>query len=120
MITNNENKLLEVLKPVNSAKGLPNENYTTDAIFEIEKKSIFFGSWSGVGFGKDVPKIGDAYPIDYCGIPLLIVREESDKIRVFENTCRHRGMVLVRKKTTLRGTIRCPYHSWCYLSLIHI
>ena len=43
MITNNENKLLEVLKPVNSAKGLPNENYATDAIFEIEKKSIFLG-----------------------------------------------------------------------------
>jgi hypothetical protein len=23
-------------------------------------------------------------------------------------------MILVEEKTTLRSTIRCPYHSWCY------
>ncbi len=33
---------------------------------------------------------------------------------VFQNICRHRGMILVDEKKNIRGTIRCPYHSWSY------
>ena len=48
------------------------------------------------------------------GIPLLVVRDNNDTIRVFQNTCRHRGMILVERAGPIRGVIRCPYHSWCY------
>ena len=75
---------------------------------------MFFNSWSGIGFGKDLPNTGDVQPIDFLGLPLLLIRDNENIIRVFQNTCRHRGMVLISQATTLRGTIRCPYHSWCY------
>jgi len=47
-------------------------------------------------------------------IPLLILRDHEGQVRVFQNTCRHRGMILVSEPSHMRGTIRCPYHSWCY------
>lgn len=106
--------LSSVNLPVAKAKGLPNEHYLSDDIFEEEKHAIMFANWAGVGFGKDIPNSGDAIPVDFLSIPLVLIRDDEGRIRVFQNTCRHRGMILVREKTNIRGTIRCPYHSWCY------
>jgi len=63
---------------------------------------------------SDVPEIGDAKPIDFLGIPLLLVRDRENNVRVFQNSCRHRGMILVSAPKKIDGAIRCPYHSWCY------
>jgi len=104
----------QVLVPVNKAKGLPNEHYISPEMFAEEKQSVLFKNWSGVGFGVDVPNPGDAKPIDFLGMPLLMVRDRDGTIGVFQNTCRHRGMILVDEPKNIRGTIRCPYHSWCY------
>lgn len=103
-----------VMAPVAKARGLPNEHYIDDKVFEEEREAILFRNWSGVGFAKDIPAEGDAQPIDFLGVPLLAVRDGNGEVRVYQNTCRHRGMVLVSKKENIRGTIRCPYHSWCY------
>ena len=103
-----------VRQPVERALGLPNDCYTDAAYFEWEKKAVFFANWAAIGFGKDIPKAGDAMPVDFLGMPLLAVRDQDGKINVFQNTCRHRGMILLEEKANLRGVIRCPYHSWCY------
>lgn len=106
--------LSEVLKPVDQARGLPNAHYVDEAVFAEERQAVLFANWSGVGFGKDIPEAGDAMPIDFLGMPLVAVRDRDGSINVFQNTCRHRGMTLVQEKGKLRGTLRCPYHSWCY------
>ena len=106
--------LTKVLADVSQASGLPNKHYTSREVFEEEKQSVLFNNWAGIGFGKDIPKAGDAKPVDFLGIPLLIVRDKDGLIGVFQNTCRHRGMILVQEPTNIRGVIRCPYHSWCY------
>ncbi len=93
---------------------LPNPFYKDTSVFEDEKKRVFAPNWSCIGFGKDIPNSGDAKPITFLGIPLLLLRDKSGKIRVFQNVCRHRGMILVDAPTNFRGVIRCPYHSWCY------
>lgn len=106
--------LSEVTKPVNVARGLPNEHYIDDDVYNEERTSLLFKNWSGIGFEKDVPEAGDAMPIDFMGMPLLVLRNQEGVVKVFQNTCRHRGMILVDEKRNIRGTIRCPYHSWCY------
>lgn len=103
-----------VLKSVNKAKGLPNEHYVSNEIFNEEKRLVLFKNWSGIGFAKDIPETGDAKPIEFLGMPLLIVRDRAGNVGVFQNTCRHRGMILVKEPGNIRGAIRCPYHSWCY------
>lgn len=113
-MTGRVSDLTEVMQPVSRAKGLPNAHYIDPAAFDEERKSVLFANWSGVGFAKDVPNEGDAMPVDFLGVPLLILRDHDGQVRVYQNTCRHRGMILVDEPTNVRGTIRCPYHSWCY------
>ncbi|GGE61772.1 aromatic ring-hydroxylating oxygenase subunit alpha [Actibacterium pelagium] len=111
---NHRTSLSSVLSTVNKANGLPNEHYIDADVFNEEKRSVLFANWSGVGFGKDIPEAGDAKPVDFLGMPLLLVRDRDGNIGVFQNTCRHRGMILVDKPKKIGGAIRCPYHSWCY------
>lgn len=106
--------LSAVMQPVATARGLPNAYYTDPAAFEEERRAVLFANWSGIGFAKDVAGEGDAMPVDFLGMPLLMVRDHEDRVRVYQNTCRHRGMILVTEPGNIRGTIRCPYHSWCY------
>ena len=106
--------LTDVLRKVETAHGLPNAHYIDPEMFERERRHVLFANWSGVGFGKDVPEPGCVKPVEFLGMPLLIVRDDAGEVAVFQNTCRHRGMILVEEATKLRGAIRCPYHSWCY------
>src|SRR6056297_1382954 len=103
-----------VLRPVAKANGLPNEHYVDDGIFMEERDAVLYQSWSGIGVTADVPEPGDARPIEFLGMPLLLIRDKDGDVRVFQNTCRHRGMVLVTEPKKIEGAIRCPYHSWCY------
>ena len=103
-----------VLTSIHQAKGLPNDHYISDPVFEEEKIAILFDNWSAIGFGKDIPEKGDAKPINFVDMPLLMVRDKNGEINVFQNTCRHRGMILVEEPTNITGMIRCPYHSWSY------
>lgn len=103
-----------VTQSVSKAKGLPNEYYVDQDVFAQEQRSVLFRSWAGIGFGKDVPEPGDARPLDFLGIPLLLMRDQDGQVGVFQNTCRHRGMILIEEPKKLRNTVRCPYHSWCY------
>ena len=99
---------------INEANGLPNECYLNDEYFKIEREKIFFDNWTVVGVSSSVSEIGDAKPFNLMGIPLLILRDKNNKIRVFHNVCSHRGMILVNEECKLKNTIRCPYHSWSY------
>jgi phenylpropionate dioxygenase-like ring-hydroxylating dioxygenase large terminal subunit len=107
-------QLAPVMTAVAQARGLPNEHYISPAIFEEEKHAVLFANWLAIGFGKDIPEAGDVRPITALGLPLLIVRDRDGEIGVFQNTCRHRGMILVEEPGKIEGALRCPYHSWCY------
>ncbi|WP_223475398.1 aromatic ring-hydroxylating oxygenase subunit alpha [Oricola indica] len=106
--------LSRVLQPVATANGLSNRHYIDPAWFEADRERVFFDNWAGIGFAKDVPENGDAKPLTFLGQPLVIIRGRDGNVRVFQNICRHRGMILVREPGRIRGAIRCAYHSWCY------
>lgn len=114
MSSDRSSSLSDVFAPIEAAHGLPNEHYVDDATYMLERDVLFFKSWSAIGFAKDIPDVGDAKPVEFMGTPLLLVRNKAEEVRVFQNTCRHRGMILVSETIKIRGPIRCPYHSWCY------
>ena len=103
-----------VRRPIHEANGLPNAHYIDPSVFDEEKHAVLFSHWAGFGVGAQVPEIGDVVPQTFLGIPLLMLRDKIGKVRVFQNTCRHRGMILVEEPRKIEGAIRCPYHSWCY------
>ena len=106
--------LESVLTTTDKAKGLPNEHYVSDDVFNEEKKAILFDNWSAIGTGSDIPNPGAIKPLNFVGMPLMLVRNSNGDINVFQNTCRHRGMILIAEPTNIKGVISCPYHSWCY------
>ncbi len=90
-------QLERVMKPVAEATGLPNNFYVDQQTFDLERKAVFFDNWAAIGFGKDVSEEADAKPVTFLGMPLLLVRGKDGVVRVFQNTCRHRGMILVEE-----------------------
>lgn len=100
--------------PIETARPLPNAVYVDPSHHSFETTALFHGGWAGLGFAHEVREPGDAKPIDHLGAPLLMLRDKQGRIRVFENVCRHRGMILVDAPRKIEGAIRCPYHSWCY------
>ena len=106
--------LSHVKEPLGTANGLPNAHYIDPTVFTEERDALIFSQWAGLAVGADVPEAGDAKPITLMGMPLLLLRDRNDQVRVFQNTCRHRGMILVEEARKIEGAIRCPYHSWCY------
>jgi choline monooxygenase len=109
-----ERALARATSPIERARGLPNACYADPAMFEREKALLFSRTWTSIGAGRDVVRPGDARPVDFLGIPLVMLRDAAGEIRVFHNVCSHRGMILVSEPTRCRSVIRCPYHSWCY------
>ncbi|MEW9918660.1 aromatic ring-hydroxylating dioxygenase subunit alpha [Marimonas sp. MJW-29] len=103
-----------VRQPIESAHGLPNAHYIDPTVFAEERQAVLFDNWAGLAVTADVPEPGDAVPISFLGMPLLLIRDKSGEVRVFQNTCRHRGMILVEEPRKIEGAIRCAYHSWCY------
>lgn len=106
--------LTAVRQPIERAHGLPNAHYTDARVHEEENQALLIDQWAGLAVGADVPDVGDAVPVSFLGNPLLVIRDRAGIVRVFQNTCRHRGMILVETPRNIQGAIRCPYHSWCY------
>jgi phenylpropionate dioxygenase-like ring-hydroxylating dioxygenase large terminal subunit len=95
-------------------RGLPNEHYVDPAAHAAGSRALLRSTWAGLAVASDVPEPGDAVPISFDGVPLLLIRDREGGVRVFQNVCRHRGVVLVEEPRRIEGAIRCPYHSWCY------
>lgn len=106
--------LSRVRQPIGTANGLPNAHYIDSTVHLEENQALLMNEWAGLAVASDVPEPGDAVPLTFLGMPLLLIRDKSGAVRVFQNTCRHRGMILVEEPRKIEGAIRCPYHSWCY------
>lgn len=96
-----------------SAWSMPAAYYADPEILALEKEHLFGKEWVCIGRVEEVEKPGDSMAFTLCEQPLVAVRGEDMKIRVFSNVCRHRGAILVEGKA--RGKrIVCPYHHWSY------
>ncbi|MGD8839441.1 MAG: Rieske 2Fe-2S domain-containing protein, partial [Gammaproteobacteria bacterium] len=106
--------LQAILQPIGEATGLPNQAYTSDSFFAYERDQVLGKGWAGLWFASDLPKKGYVKPVDFMGLPLVILRNKQDEIKVFHNVCSHRGMLLVHDEMEVQGALRCKYHSWSY------
>ena len=109
-----KSKLDIVSASIDKAHGLPNECYLKGPYTKIEREKIFENKWVTIGVASSVPNPGDIKPFNLLGIPLIIIRDKKNKVRVFHNVCSHRGYKLVNEKCSLKNILRCPYHSWSY------
>ena len=94
-------------------RALPLWCYTSERFWQAEKERIFLRSWNMLERTEIVPNAGDYRAMSFLGVPLVVARGNDDKVRVFANTCRHRGALLADGAGNCKF-FRCPYHFWTY------
>ena len=104
----------QLLDNATNGKGLPASAYTDQGFYDREMERIFANSWVCIGSLDDVPNIGDVRALTFAGQNLLITRAKDNKVRVFFNYCRHRGLRLQKEPCKNTTRLSCPYHAWMY------
>jgi nitrite reductase/ring-hydroxylating ferredoxin subunit len=83
-------------------------------VYELELDRIFRRSWLFLAHESEVPEPGDYVTRQLGGEPVIVARGDDGEIRVFLNSCRHRGMRVCRADMDNASFFRCPYHGWAY------
>lgn len=91
----------------------PSRVYTDPGVYDRFRERVFSRSWQLIGDAADARVPGQATPVtllEGClDEPLLLVRDESDKLRVISNVCTHRGNLVCEQGGVMSG-LRCRYH----------
>lgn len=83
-------------------------------VWALEQRRIFDRCWLYVGHASEIPAPGDFRTRTVAGRPLLFCRDSQGVPRVFLNSCRHRGAVVVREAEGNASSFFCFYHGWTY------
>src|SRR5687767_7162295 len=67
------------------AQTMPSRWYTDPAILELEKQRIFWKTWQPVGCTEMVARVGDFFPCEIAGEPLVVTRAQDGVLRAFYN-----------------------------------
>ena len=98
---------------------LPALAYTSSDVLAWEQRHLFAGTWTCLGRLVELLPEGEdrqttQRAVTVGDVPALLVRD-GDKLRMFANTCRHRGHELLPEgDSSQRRTVQCPYHAWTY------
>jgi choline monooxygenase len=99
--------------PVEQSVTLIPDAYRSDEFFRIEQERVWSRSWVAVGYGCQIPDVGDTLLVEVASQPLILVRDRSGTVRCFHNVCRHRGSRLLKENGNCK-VLRCGYHGWGY------
>ena len=98
---------------ITKAETLPASFYKDQAIFEAIKEMIFLKSWQWVGDKNLVLKPQSVHPFvlldDYLTEPMLLTKDEDEKISCLTNVCTHRGNIVALNSGTAKK-LTCMYH----------
>ncbi|MBN9427213.1 MAG: Rieske 2Fe-2S domain-containing protein [Burkholderiales bacterium] len=94
---------------------IPKEVFVRADIYREEIRRIFHGpEWHPLAHVSELPEPGDFKTLTIGATPVIVMHGDDGQIRVFANTCPHRGTQL---ETASRGharSIECPYHRWAF------
>lgn len=91
----------------------PVSTWTSPAQAQREWEVLFSRYPLLMGMGCQIPRPGDFFTEERCGVPIVVVRGDDGVVRAFRNACRHRG-ARVAEGQGCRNRFVCPYHGWTY------
>ena len=92
---------------------LPASCYRDPAFFELEREHVLRPGWHPIARWDTLAEPGDYRAVDLFGEPLVIVRGDDARLRVFSNVCRHRAHTVASGMGNAKSLV-CPYHRWTY------
>jgi nitrite reductase/ring-hydroxylating ferredoxin subunit len=85
-----------------------------EEVLEREMQTIYRRCWLFLAHESEVPEPGDYVTRKMGRDPVIVARGEDGQVRVFLNTCRHRGVPLCRSDQGNSSHYRCSYHGWTF------
>jgi benzoate/toluate 1,2-dioxygenase alpha subunit len=86
------------------------------ALFELEMKYIFEGTWVYVAHESQLPRPHDFYTVTIGRQPVVLMRNQAGELGGFLNACPHRGATVCVQKRGNQKILTCPYHGWSFNS----
>ncbi len=93
---------------------IPARNYVCQERLDAELKCVFRRAPLLLAHSSELPDKGSFIRNEFAGLPLLAVRDERNRVRIFHNRCRHRGALLAESPCGTARSFVCPYHGWTY------
>jgi phenylpropionate dioxygenase-like ring-hydroxylating dioxygenase large terminal subunit len=88
--------------------------YTDPRVYELELERLFGRTWLFVAHESEVPEPGSFVVREMGEESVIVGRGEDGRVRVFLNSCRHRGMRIACEDFGKVSMWRCPYHGFTY------
>lgn len=79
-----------------------------------EREKIFNHSWLYLGHETELRKANDFITRNVGGRPVVFTRDSKGEIRVWMNSCPHRGAMLCREPQGNGRFMTCLYHGWSF------
>lgn len=106
-------KLTVIDEDIRKASTLPARFYSSPEYFEQAREKVFARSWQFVTDTDRLKVPGQVLPCTalegYVNEPILLTRDQDDKIYCLSNVCTHRGNLLVEGECHGQS-LRCRYH----------
>ncbi len=100
-------------QPPESAFALPASAFIGAEALARDRRSVFGRHWQLVTAAEFLRQPGDQVAEEVAGTPVVVVRDEANRLRAFHNVCAHRaGPVAAGRACAKR--LRCRYHGWSY------
>lgn len=103
-----------VRAPLEQARTLPKQAFLSADFFAAERARIFAQCWTALCFEQQLAEPGCLLPLEFIGMPLLLVHGEDGIIRVFHNITPYDGCLAVIDPAENATEIATPYHGWRY------
>jgi choline monooxygenase len=104
---------LHVDPDIRRAETIPSAIYCDAALFERVRERIFARSWQLVADLDHVRTPRQVHPIalvdGFVDEPMVLARDDDDRLRCLSNVCTHRGNVVVEQPGSC-AQLRCRYH----------
>ena len=107
-------RIAELTDDPQRSAALPGDLYSDPAVFEHEKRRLFYASWQVVAHESELPNAGDYVCATIVDQSLFVLRGNDGVVRAFFNVCQHRAHELLTGKGNVKSVIVCPYHAWSY------
>src|SRR5688572_12238574 len=83
-------------------------------VLERERQHIFDVCWLYVGHESEVATSHDFRTRKVGGRPVIMTRDADGDVRVFVNSCPHRGMAVETRSEGHGRFLKCFYHGWSF------
>jgi nitrite reductase/ring-hydroxylating ferredoxin subunit len=109
-----ESSLEESAPIVTRELDFPEDWYTSDKLFQLEKRAIFSKTWLHVCHTSLFQKAGDYRTFSIANYSFFLILGKDGRLRAFHNVCRHRAYTVATREAGSSLALRCFYHGWTY------